>query len=250
MAAAKGDPSASFEVATRFAEGRGIKQDFKQAMTWYQRASAKGSAIAQYRLGTLYERGLGTPIDTTRARLWYKRAADQGNVKAMHNLAVLSAGNGQAAPDYATAAKFFKDAAERGLADSQFNLGVLHENGLGVAKDAQAAYLWFSLAARGGDAEATRRRDVLLATMDAGTLKAADNQVRNWRTRLSDPKINDPRVAGDQWRTAASQFDGQAVSQMAPPAEAAPAQPAAQPSVNGGSNGPVARTIRVPSVVR
>ena len=207
MAAAKGDASAAFEVATRLAEGRGIKQDFKQAIVWYQRAAAKGLAIAQYRLGTLYERGLGTQADATRARAWYKKAADQGNIKAMHNMAVLSAGNGQTAPDYASAAKWFKDAAERGLADSQFNLGVLYENGLGVAKDPRQAYVWFSLAARGGDAEALRRRDQLLATLDEATVKSGNEDVQKWHSRPTDVRVNDPRVAGDQWRAQAGNGD-------------------------------------------
>ncbi len=234
MAAARGDASAAFEVATRLAEGRGIKQDFKQAIGWYQRAAAKGLAIAQYRLGTLFERGLGTSADPVRARGWYKRAADQGNVKAMHNMAVLSAGNGQTAPDYATAAKWFKDAADRGLPDSQFNLGVLYENGLGVTKDPRQAYLWFSLAARQGDTEAVRRRDQILATFDAADVKAGNDDVQKWRARPTDVRINDPRVAGDQWRNAAAQLD--AVVETAPQAPLA---------VNAGAL-PQPRTIRIP----
>ena len=238
MAAAKGEPSAAFEVATRFAEGRGIKQDFKQALVWYQRAANKGLAIAQYRLGTLYERGIGTVVDAARARMWYKRAADQGNVKAMHNMAVLSAGNSQSAPDYTTAAKWFKDAADRGLADSQFNLGVLFENGLGVNKDPRTAYLWFSLAARGGDAEAGRRRDLLLATLDADTLKSANDQVQNWRAKAVDNKVNDPRVAGDQWRRQQAQMEEPVAAPAIPqPLAAAPA-PANQ--------APAPRVIKVP----
>ena len=241
LAAAKGEPSAAFEVATRFAEGRGIKQDFKQAMVWYQRSAAKGFAIAQYRLGTLYERGLGTPVDPARARAWYKKAADQGNVKAMHNMAVLSAGNGQAAPDYAAAARWFKDAAERGLGDSQFNLGVLYENGLGIAKDVRTAYVWFALAARNGDAEATRRRDAVLTTLDAATLQSANNQIQSWHARPTDTKVNDPRVAGDQWRNHAVQMD-------APVTEP---QTSTAPMANMAvSQSPGPRTIKVPAQPR
>jgi localization factor PodJL len=250
MAASKGDPSAAFEVATRLAEGRGIKQDFKQAMTWYQRSANKGFAVAQYRLGTLYERGLGTPIDTNRARVWYKRAADQGNVKAMHNMAVLSAGNGQTAPDYVSAAKWFKDAADRGLADSQFNLGVLNESGLGIQKDLRAAYVWFSLAARQGDAEAARRRDLLLASVDAETLKSAEEQLKGWRTRPVDQRLNDPRVAGDQWRNQAlNQQEPTALAVPVPP-EAQRANAAAAPTPTPAAPAVQARVIKAPAVVR
>jgi localization factor PodJL len=175
QAAAKGDPSAEFEVAARFAEGKGVEQDFRQAITWYQRAASRGFAPAQYRLATLYERGLGVKADTARARSWYARAAEQGNLKAMHNLAVLSAGRDQEAPDYATAAQWFTRAAAHGLADSQFNLAVLHESGIGVAKDLGAAYQWFAhrrLPARAGE-----RRDQRPADRGRGLEGAPDAEL-------------------------------------------------------------------------
>ena len=138
MAAANGDASAEFEVASRLAEGKGTDQSLKEAVVWYQRAATKGFAQAQYRLGTFYERGLGLKADLARARSWYQRAADQGNVKAMHNLAVLAAGKAAATPDYTTAVQWFTQAANYGLADSQFNLAVLTESGLGVEKIGRA----------------------------------------------------------------------------------------------------------------
>jgi localization factor PodJL len=199
-AAQRGDPAAQFEIAARFAEGKGVKQDFKQAMIWYQRSAQVGFAPSQYRLATLYERGLGGKADQDRARDWYKRAADQGNVKAMHNLAVLSTGRDNVAPDYAAAAQWFTEAADRGLADSQFNLGVLYENGLGVQKDQSEAFKWFALAAQGGDKEALKRRDYVGARMQPDDAKIAEAKVAGWRARPVDLKVNDARVAGDAWR--------------------------------------------------
>lgn len=195
-AAQQGDPGAQFEVAARFAEGKGLKQDFQQAIVWYTRAAQKGFVPAQYRLATLHERGLGTTTDITRAKVWYRRAADQGNVKSMHNLAVLAAGPQQAEPDYPTAARWFTEAADRGLADSQFNLGVLAENGLGVQKDQMQAYKWFALAARSGDKEAARRRDQLAATFTPDQARSAELLVTNWRSKPIEMKANDPRAAG------------------------------------------------------
>ena len=200
-AALKGDPSAEFEVAVRYAEGKGVAQSFDEAMVWYQRSANHGFAPAQYRLGTLYERGLATPVDLQRARVWYQRAAEQGNVKAMHNLAVLSAGRKSTAPDYEAASVWFTAAAERGLSDSQFNLAVLMENGLGVTKDVREAYKWFALAARAGDKEAINRRDMLAGKLATADFKAVEDEVLNWRAKSVDVKVNDARVAGDQWRS-------------------------------------------------
>ena len=203
ISAANGDASAQFEVAARFAEAKGVKQNFAQAAIWYQRAATRGLAQAQYRLASLYERGLGVDADPAKARIWYARAAEQGNLKAMHNLAVLSAGSDHGAPDYTAASHWFGRAAEHGLADSQFNLGVLHENGLGVTKSALEAYKWYALAAAGGDGEAVRRRDLLKPKLDPITLAAALRAVGDWKARQPDALANDPRVAGEAWKARA-----------------------------------------------
>jgi localization factor PodJL len=204
IAAAKGDPSAQFDVAARFAEGKGVKQDFVQAAVWYQRAATQGLAAAQYRLAALYERGLGVAADTGRARVWYKRAAEQGNLKAMHNIAVLSAGKDSTASDYETAVKWFTEAAEHGVTDSQYNLAVLLESGLGISKDQSAAYRWYALAARGGDQEAVRRIDRLKRRMGPAAIKAIEAEVAAWRPRESDAMANDPHTAGEAWKSRAS----------------------------------------------
>ncbi len=204
LAAAKGDPSAQFEVASRFAEGKGVKQDFGQAAAWYQRAANQGLPAAQYRLAALFERGLGIKADPARARVWYKRAAEQGNVKAMHNLAVLSAGRDQGSADYPTAVQWFSEAAERGLSDSQYNLGVLYESGLGVPKDTIVAFKWYAIAARNGDKEASRRHEMLRAKLDAVALQAAEESVQSWRARPTESSANDAIAAGTAWKTRAA----------------------------------------------
>jgi localization factor PodJL len=194
-AAANGDPIAQLEVGVRFAEAKGVPQDFAQAATWYQRAAAQGHANAQFRLGALYERGLGVAADPARARVWYGRAAEQGNVRAMHNLAVFSAGKPGSTTDYPSAVQWFTEAANRGLADSQYNLGVLYETGRGVPASTVEAYKWYALAARSGDKGATQRRDALREKLDPTSVSAVDTLIIKWRAQPLDPAANDARAA-------------------------------------------------------
>ncbi len=202
-AAAKGDPSAEYEIGVRFAEGKGVTQDLQQAIVWYQRSASQGFAPAQYRLGSMYERGLGLKADLARARIWYQRAAEQGIVKAMHNLAVLSSGRDSAATDYVTAAKWFQAAADHGLTDSQFNLAIMQDSGLGMERDTKQAYKWFSLAARAGDDEAARRRESLRAKLSPSELAEVETELRSWRPKPSEEALNDPRQAGEGWKQRA-----------------------------------------------
>ncbi len=200
LAAANGDPSAEFQVASRFADGKGVKQDFDEATKWYRRSAGRGFTLAQYRLGTFYERGLGVSKDIQRARVWYQRAAAHDNIKAMHNLAVLAAGSSTGKPDYVTAAQWFTQAAERGLGDSQFNLAILHQNGLGVPQDDAMAYKWFKLAAASGDDEAGRRMAELAKNIGKTKVAQLDGEVRGWLRKPTSKLANDPHFAGQAWQ--------------------------------------------------
>lgn len=203
--AANGNASAQFEVGARFAEARGVDQDFKQAAVWYEKSAKQGFALAQYRIATLYERGLGVAKDHNLAKYWYMKSANQGTIKAMHNLAVLTAGQGSSSkPDYATAAAWFNRAAERGLADSQFNLAILYQNGLGVPKDLKESYKWFSLAARAGDAEAKTQEKALASQLSVADRTGVDQAVSQWRAKSYDLATNDPTKAGNLWQAASS----------------------------------------------
>lgn len=203
LAAAKGDPSAQFEVAARLAGGTGTQQDLKGAVKWYQLAAAQGFAQAQYRLGTLYERGLGVEKDLARAGVWYERAANKGNVKAMHNLAVVSAGREIGGPDYQAAAKWFEAAAQYGLSDSQFNMAVLYENGLGIEKDLQQAYVYYALASSKGDDQAKVRLAAVGKTLADEDREAAERRVNDFQPKRADRLVNDARVAGEDWKKRA-----------------------------------------------
>jgi localization factor PodJL len=172
-AALRGDPTAAYEVGVRYAEGKGIAQNFDEAAKWYDRAAQAGVVPAIFRLGTLYEKGLSVKKDADIARRYYMQAAERGNAKAMHNLAVLDADGGGKGANYGNASQWFRKAADRGVADSQFNLGILYARGIGVEQNLAESFKWFSLAAAQGDADAARKRDDIAKRLDPQSLAAA-----------------------------------------------------------------------------
>jgi len=179
-AALKGDATAAYEVAMRFAEGKGIATNYDEAAKWYDRAAQAGIVPAIFRLGTFYEKGLSVTKDVDIARRYYVLAAERGNAKAMHNLAVLDADGGGKGANYTSASQWFKKAAERGIADSQFNLGILYARGIGVEQNLAEAFKWFSLAAAQGDADAARKRDDIANRLDAQSLAAANLAIQTF----------------------------------------------------------------------
>jgi localization factor PodJL len=184
----KGDPTAAYEIGTRFAEGKGVPQNYDEAAKWYDRAAQAGIIPAIFRLGTFYEKGLGVKKDPDLARRYYLQAAEHGNAKAMHNLAVLAADGGGKGADYNSAAQWFRKAADRGVADSQFNLGILYARGIGVEQNLAESFKWFSLAAAQGDADAAHKRDDIAKRLDVQSLAAAKLAIQ---TFAAEPQPDD-----------------------------------------------------------
>jgi localization factor PodJL len=121
----------------------------------------------------------------------------------MHNLAVLYAEGAEGKPDYASAAQWFRKAAEHGVPDSQYNLGVLTARGLGADRNIAESYKWFALAAAQGDRDAGRKRDEVATHLDARTLSAAQQAVKNFVAEPQPPEaIAIPEPAGGWDRTA------------------------------------------------
>jgi localization factor PodJL len=177
-AAAAGDVGAAYEVAVRYAEGRGVPANATEAARWFERAASKGLVVAQFRYASMLEKGQGVKKDLGTARKLYLAAAAKGNAKAMHNLAVLYAEGVDGKPDYGTAVKWFRQAAQRGVADSQYNLGVLEARGLGTDKSFPESYKWFALAAARGDSESAKKRDEIAGHLEANALAAAQQAVK------------------------------------------------------------------------
>ena len=177
-AAAAGDVGAAYEVASRFAEGRGVPVNLQEAAHWFERAASQGLAPAQFRYASMLEKGQGVKKDLIQARQLYLAAAAKGNAKAMHNLAVLYAEGIEGKPDYVAAVKWFRQAAQRGISDSQYNLGVLAARGLGTDQSFIDAYKWFALAAARGDAECAKKRDEVGSHLEPADLAAAQQMVK------------------------------------------------------------------------
>jgi localization factor PodJL len=199
-----GDATAAYEVALRFAEGRGVPAEPEEAARWYERAASKGLAPAQFRYASLLEKGTGVKKNLGQARKLYLAAASRGHAKAMHNLAVLYAEGIEGKPDYATAATWFRKAAQHGVADSQYNLGVLCARGLGTDKNIAEAYKWFALAAAQGDREAAKKRDDVAARLDADELANAQETTKSFVAEAQPHDALNVPVPPGGWDDAAT----------------------------------------------
>ena len=63
----------------RCTRGRGVPQDYVEAVKWFRLAADQGLDCAQYNLGIMYANGHGVPQDFVSAHMWLNLSAAQGD---------------------------------------------------------------------------------------------------------------------------------------------------------------------------
>ena len=94
------------------------KGDYVRAMAEWASAAERGDPDAEFGLGMLYERGDGAVRQSYKeADRWYQKAAEHDHVGAQYRLALIWSAGGDGFPaDLAEAYKWILLASERGLA--------------------------------------------------------------------------------------------------------------------------------------
>ena len=77
-----GSQLAQFELGNMYENGRGVLQDYAEAVRWYRLAADQGNANAQSNLGIIYEYGNSVLQDNVMAQMWYNIASANGHGKA------------------------------------------------------------------------------------------------------------------------------------------------------------------------
>src|SRR2546427_751393 len=76
--AQRGDAAAQYNLAGIYYLGKGVRQDYAEAVKWYRKAAEHGYAPAQSDLGRMYLDGHGVTQDYAEAAKWYRKAAERG----------------------------------------------------------------------------------------------------------------------------------------------------------------------------
>lgn len=88
--AGKGYVDAMLELGVRYSTGNGVQKDYKEAMSWFQKAADKCSEFGMFAIGGLYaEGGSGINQDYREAVKWFEKVAYQGSKEAQNALANL-----------------------------------------------------------------------------------------------------------------------------------------------------------------
>lgn len=108
-----GDLYAQYRFAQCLETGRGVEQNFQEAIRWYEKAARNDHVDSQHALGVAYAFGIGVPQDFAKAFDWYKRAADLGHAESQYWIGVSWQYGLIGEVDHARALKWFSEAAEQ-----------------------------------------------------------------------------------------------------------------------------------------
>lgn len=87
--AEQGDPAAQFAVGARYATGEEVKQDYAEAVRWFNQAAEQGHVNAQAMLGAYYGVGRGVPQDLGKAYFWSVLAQAGGDEASKYRIPLL-----------------------------------------------------------------------------------------------------------------------------------------------------------------
>ncbi|MGB0012203.1 MAG: tetratricopeptide repeat protein [Candidatus Sulfotelmatobacter sp.] len=154
--AGQGDVEAAANLGHMYSNGKGVLQDYAEALRWYREAADQGYAKGQDGLAFMYSHGQGVAQDYGEALRWYRKAAEQGDAKGQYDLGVMYYYGRGVPQDYAQALRWYRKAVDQGYAKAQYSLGIMYYYGRGVPQDRPEAIRWYRKAADLGDDDALR----------------------------------------------------------------------------------------------
>jgi TPR repeat protein len=86
----QGDATAQFALASRYATGEDVPQDYTEAVRWFSLAADQGHVISQATLGAYYWAGRGVPQDFVKAYFWSVLAQTGGDEASKYRVALLA----------------------------------------------------------------------------------------------------------------------------------------------------------------
>lgn len=169
--AKKGDPSAQYNLAKIYLQGKGVKQDTTVAVQWLISSAKAGSLEAKFELALnfiqdedqafetckevaekgyipainylvlLFQAG-GTEINLRKAFEWCKKAAQKGDPAAQFKLAYMYESGKGTAKSIQQAFRWYQKSAQQGYSNAQFTLAQLYEEGIGTDKNYEKSFYW------------------------------------------------------------------------------------------------------------
>ena len=175
--AKRGSAKAQFNLGFNYERGKGVPQNYEQALKWYRLSAEQGYAHAQYFLGGMLAAGKGVKADFVEGTKWLGLAAEQGYDQAQYLIGMT---HKKVTENYEAAVAWLKNSAEQNNSKAQHELGRMYENGQGVTEDLVQAHMWLHISGADEDAKKINARDDIEKKMTPAQIAEAQKLAREW----------------------------------------------------------------------
>ena len=148
-----GNADAQHLLGLMYNMGRGVRQDYKEALAWHRKAATQGKADAQYVVGAMYYTGNAVIQDHQQAVGWFRKAAEQGHAQAQQVLGLMY----------------------------RYHIG-------GVPQDNVLAYMLWNLAAASGNVNAAEQRSSVIKQMTEEQIEEGQALSAAWKPGKALPR--------------------------------------------------------------
>lgn len=173
-----------------FAEGATAYNNKNYALALKEIAplAKAGNADAQHLLGLMYYMGRGVPQDYKQALAWHRKAALQGKADAQYVVGAMYYTGNAVIQDHKQAVAWFRKAAEQGHADAQQVMGLMYRYHMGgMPQDNVIAYMLWNLAAAKGSATAAEQRSAVVKHMTQEQIEEGQALSAAWKLNTPLP---------------------------------------------------------------
>lgn len=149
--AQSGNANFQYSLGRCYDKGLKVKQDYEQALYWYQKAAEQGHDKAANNLGCMYLDGRGVEQDYEKAAWWLELSAQKNDTLAILNLGCMyEDGNLGGSQNYDKAFEYYQRADKLGCAPAAYELGHCFEVGVGTKANAKKAFSFYKKSADAG----------------------------------------------------------------------------------------------------
>lgn len=146
----KGHAKAMFNLAICHYKGKGVKQNFEEAVKLFFQSIENGCFDAYYTLGKCFERGNGVSQDVTKAVHYYQLASEQGDTEAKKELGFRYMKGDGVPENYSEALKYFTQIPNKSSIIA-FEIGYCFEHLDDDKQNIESAMKWYKKSAEMGE---------------------------------------------------------------------------------------------------
>lgn len=181
----QGNAEAQYRLGKMYLDGKGVKQDDKQATNWFEKAAKKDHPQSQSQLGDMYLKGKRVEQDYGKAFSYFMQAAKHGLADGQNGVGFMYLYGLGTKQDYPQASDYLFKAAVQGHADANFNLGTMYLNGWRIEQDDKKAFEYFQKAAQQEHAEGENWLGRMYQ-LGRGGISQDDNRASRWYLRAAE----------------------------------------------------------------